>query len=140
MAICFDNDSSLVFSPFRYRVFSHKINLSLISGIPSIQSARKQTGLPINSSSFLATGSKLKEPSNASGSGLPRCDKRMTLAPFDKAISIVGNAALIRAALVITPFSIGTFKSRRIMVRKPCRSRSCIRGICMSIDLDLNRH
>ena len=84
-------------------------------------SATNFTSLPNNSDNLTATGAKLFEALSASSLTRPKCEKATTLAPWFKAYSIVGNAAVIRLSFVISPSFKGTLKSTRIKTVFPCK-------------------
>ena len=58
------------------------------------------------------------------GSGLPlgrpRCETRISLAPWRSAYSMVGSVSRMRVSSVTRPSSSGTLKSTRIKTRLPC--------------------
>src|SRR4051812_49868386 len=57
-------------------------------------------------------------------SGRPRCDIRITFAPFLRRYSIVGSDSLRRLSLSTLPSLRGTLKSTRTMTRLPAVFRS----------------
>ena len=88
-----------------------------------MQSGANGTGRPSNSATFAATGFRLYFGLGCP-LGRPRCDARITVAPFSSAYRIVGTDARMRVSSATAPFSIGTLKSTRMNTRRPDRSRS----------------